>query len=319
MRILLIQRRALGDALYTSLIGKVIKREIPHAKVGFLTLKLMCKLTERFDFIDECFGYTGFWETLRRIRNFSPDVVLDYEATAKTYPLVLLSGARKRVAFYGKLRERFLYPIYTDILKKEDFGYTFWDRLKLLEPLNINYRRYINKFLPLEESYEEGDYFVFVPKGKVETKVISPEKVKEIKHKVEEELSIEVKVFVDPREETYTKELERVGVKPYRVDLGEFYEYVKKSRGVLSIEGFPQHLGLLLGKKVLIVVQSRLPWFKETFSRFFYYYPPLNCLGCSKNVCPKRTYECTYLLDVNEIVRKLKEKVLNINPPTVLR
>ena len=319
MRILLIQRRALGDALYTSLIGKVIKVEIPHAKVGLLTLKPMCKLTEKFDFIDECFIYTGFWKTMRRIRKFSPDVVLDYEATAKTYPLVFLSGARRRIAFYRKFRERFLYPIYTDLLKKENLGYTFWDRLKLLEPLKIDYRRYINKFLPLEESCKEEDYIVFVPKGKIKTKVISPEKVKEIKNKLEKELRLEVKVFVDPREENYTKELEKVGIKPYRVDLGEFYEYVKKSRGVLSIEGFLQHLGLLLGKRVLTIVQSRLPWFEGTFGRLFYYYPLLNCLGCSKNVCPKGTYECTYLLDTNEIVRQLKEKVLNINPPTVPR
>lgn len=319
MRVLLIQRRALGDALYTSLIGKVIKREIPQSKVGFLTLKPMCNLTRKFDFIDECFSYTGFLETLRKIRDFSPDVVLDYEATAKTYPLVFLSGARTRVAFYGKLRERFLYPIYTDILKKESTGYTFWDRLKLLEPLGINYRRYLNTFIPLEENLEEEDYIVFTPKGKIATKVISPDKVKEIKSKVESELGIEVKVFVDPGEGDYIEELEKRGIKPYRVSLGEFYEYMKKARGVLSIEGFPQHLGLLLGKRVLTIVQSRLPWFKETFGKLFYYYPPLSCLGCSKNTCPTGTYECVYRIDVDSVIKELKEKVLNLSPPAAPR
>ncbi|WP_461828557.1 glycosyltransferase family 9 protein [Aquifex sp.] len=319
MRVLLIQRRALGDALYTSLIGKVIKRELPRSRVGFLTLKPMCNLTRKFNFIDECFGYTDFWNILRKIRSFSPDVVLDYEATAKTYPLVFLSGAKKRVAFYGKLRERFLYPIYTHILKKESTGYTFWDRLKLLEPLGINYRRYLNTFIPLEENHEEENYIVFIPKGKIETKVISPERVKEIKDRIESELGVEVKVFVDPSEEAYIKELERRGVRPYRVSLGKFYEYTKKSKGVLSIEGFPQHLGLLLGKRVLTVVQSRLPWFKETFGRLFYYYPPLSCLGCNKNICPKGTYECVYRIDVGSIIEELKEKVLNPNPPAVQR
>ena len=38
MRFLLIQRRSLGDALYTALVGEVIKREIPDAVVDFLTL-----------------------------------------------------------------------------------------------------------------------------------------------------------------------------------------------------------------------------------------------------------------------------------------
>lgn len=310
MKVLMIQRRALGDALFTSLVGKVLKKEFENVKVGFLTLKPLCEILEKFDFIDECFGYEGFVSTLRRIRKFSPDVVLDYEATARTYLLVLLSGAEKRIAFYGKRREKYLYPIYTDIVKKEDFGYTFWDRLKLLSPLGINYRAYINTFIPLEVRNREDSYIVFVPKGKIRTKEISPSVVANIKKKVEEGLGIDVKVFVEPKEGEYINRLRREGVEPMSVSLKEFYEFVKNSKGVLCVEGFPQHLALLLGKRVLTIVQSMRPWFREDFGRLYYYYPELECVGCGRKSCPKGSYECSFRIDVNKVVELLGKYVV---------
>jgi len=311
LKILLIQRKALGDALYTSLIGKVLKEEIKGAEIGFLTLKPMCELSEKLDFIDKCFVYTNFWDSLRKIRDFSPEVVLDYEATFKTYPLVLLSGAKKRIAFFAKKREKYLYLIYTDRIKKEHFGYTFWDRLKLLEPLGIDYKKFLKTFIPLEESKSEENFIVFSPKGKIKTKEIRPEVVALIKERIENELNVEVKVFVEPKEVEYVELLKKNGIKPYTFGLKDFYEFVKKSKGVLTIEGFAQHLGLLLNKRVLTIIQSRYPWFEERFDRLFYYYPSLDCLGCGKNTCPKGSYECTYKIDAGEIVKLVGRFILN--------
>jgi len=301
MKILLIQRRALGDAIYTALVGKVIKTEIPEAKIYMLTLKPMCQILENYDFIYECIPFRSILNSIYKIRKRNIDIVFDYEATTKTYPIVLFSGASKRIAFYKKLRERFLYPIYTDILPYRNYGYTFWDRLELLKPLGINYEKYLYEKVFLENCEVSENYIVFVPKGKHKTKEISPEKVKEIKEFVERKYHTEIRIFVDPKETDYIKALDRAGVKFYTLDLKSLKEEICKSKGVISFEGFPYHLGFLLGKKTVVILQAFTEWFKHKFEEILYYRPPLECLGCRKKVCPKGTYECTYSIDTERL------------------
>ncbi len=97
MRFLLIQRRSLGDALYTALVGEVIKGEFPGAVVDFLTLPFAVDFFNAYRYIDRAIPDRGLFENLKQIAG-RYDVVLDYEATFRTYPLVLFSFAKERVA-----------------------------------------------------------------------------------------------------------------------------------------------------------------------------------------------------------------------------
>ncbi|HIC09118.1 MAG TPA: hypothetical protein EYO62_03605, partial [Aquificales bacterium] len=148
MKILLIQRRSLGDALYTAVVGEIIKKEIPNAVVDFLTLPFAVDFFNTYRFIDRTFPDKGLLGNLKAIIG-KYNVILDYEATFRTYPLVLFSLARERIAFYRKKREKYLYPIYNRLVEYKNLGFTFWDRLELLEPLGIDVCKYIsNRYLP---------------------------------------------------------------------------------------------------------------------------------------------------------------------------
>ena len=209
MKILLIQRRSLGDALYTAVVGEIIKKEIPNAVVDFLTLPFAVDFFNTYRFIDRAFPDKGLLGNLKAILG-KYNVILDYEATFRTYPLVLFSLARERIAFYRKKREKYLYPIYNRLVEYKNLGFTFWDRLKLLEPLGIDVDKYIfNRYLPKfflkeglnQNSYSEiyGNYIVFSPKGVIPTKEIKPYKVKEIVEKIKDSFGLNVVIAVEPR------------------------------------------------------------------------------------------------------------------------
>ncbi|WP_461832181.1 glycosyltransferase family 9 protein [Aquifex sp.] len=307
MKFLLIQRRALGDALYTSLVSDVLKKEFPDAKIYLLTLKPLCELIENLP-IDRCIAYKSLVDAVKRIRKIKPDVVLDYEATFKTYPLVILSGAKKRIAFYKKKREKLLYPIYTDLIDYIDYGFPFWDRLRLLKALEVDYERYIKRrYLPkvFPKGSKKEKYIVITPKGKLKGKTISPERVKVLFDKLTD--FYEVKVCVEQKEKEYTDRLKSLGIPVLNLNMREFKELLSRSKGLITVEAFPYHLALLLGIKSLVVLQSTGPFVKETFGLIRYYRLPLDCLECHKKVCPKGTYECTFTIGENKLIREALE------------
>jgi heptosyltransferase-2 len=217
MKFLLIQRRSLGDALFTATVAEVLKKEFPDAEVHLLTLPFAVDFFEKYLYLDKVFPYSGFFKTLRELRQRDYDVILDYEATFRTYPLVFFSKAKRKLAFYRNSREARLGFIYTDLVRAENFGFTFWDRLKLLKPLGVDYKKYIDRrFKPsfptrdlpnVELPFE--DYIVFSPKGLLRNKTISPEKVIEIASALERKLSKRVVISVEPREKGYIESLKR--------------------------------------------------------------------------------------------------------------
>ena len=226
MRFLLVQRRSLGDALYTALVGEVIKREFPGAVVDFLTLPFAVNFFNSYRYIDRAIPDRGILKNLKQISG-RYDVVLDYEATFRTYPLVLFSLAKKRVAFYRKKRERFLYPIYNRLVEYKNYNFTFWDRLLLLKPLGVDVEnKYIRqRFLPgfhLKGGIEPVDYrsllgkeyIVFTPKGVIPTKGIKPEKVAQIHRLLREKTGLSVVIAVEPKEKEGTEKVTKSFLRP---------------------------------------------------------------------------------------------------------
>lgn len=318
MKFLLIQRRSLGDALYTALVGEVIKREIPNAVVDFLTLPFAVDFFNSYRFIDRAFPDKGVLGNIKSIFG-KYDVILDYEATFRTYPLVLLSLAKERIAFYRKKRERFLYPIYNKLIPYEYLGFTFWDRLKLLEPLGVDVNKYISKrYLPTfsfknglnQTSYSTiyGNYIVFSPKGVIPTKEVKPNKVKEIVEKIKESFGLKTVIAVEPRERAYISQLKRLGLEVFSKSLIDFTFLLKEAKALISIESFPYHLALLLRVPSVVIVQGYDIWFKERFGLIEEYRPPLDCVPCwEKSYCPRGDFACTERIEVDAILEKLKK------------
>ncbi len=320
MKVLLVQRRSLGDALYTAILGEVLKKEL-NGEVHFLTLPFAVEFFSNYRYLDKVIPYGGFWKTLKTLREEKYDAVLDYEATFRTYPLVLLSGARRRIAFYRKPRERFLYPIYNTFVEYQNLGFTYWDRLKLLEPLGVRVEKYLN-YKPVWEFKEgvkpsaplpEGDYLVLSPKGVIPSKEIKPPLAVELARRLAERTGLKVIFSVAPDEVDYMEKIKTLSGGEFPIfsrPLTDFAFLLEGAKALVSIESFPYHLALLMNKPSVVIVQGLGLFFRETFGLIKEYRPPLECVPCGKAYeCKRGDFACTERIEVEKVV-KLTEEIL---------
>jgi ADP-heptose:LPS heptosyltransferase len=108
-RVLAIKFYGLGNiALLLPVLG-ALRRGLPDAEIGFLTIEGNRELLERTDVVDNVHGVRvdsygalvrSFWDVLREIRARHYDVVVDFEQFVKLSTIVaFLSGARERIGF----------------------------------------------------------------------------------------------------------------------------------------------------------------------------------------------------------------------------
>ena len=277
-----------------------------------------------YKFIDRAIPDRGFLGNLKSIFG-KYDAVLDYEATFRTYPVVLFSKAKYRVAFYRNSRERLLYPIYNRFVEYKNFGFTFWDRLKLLQPLGIDANKYIqSRFLPkfqlkkgvIKKDYRKlyGKYIVLTPKGVIPTKEIKPKLVKNLYEEIRKKFNLNVVIAVEPKEKSYIEELKGLGLEVFSKDLISFTHLLEGAKALISIESFPYHLALLFRVPSLVIVQGYDIWFKERFGLIEEYRPPLECVPCwQSRQCLRGDFACTERIEITSILEKVEKLLKRYN------
>lgn len=132
--ILLIQLRQLGDILLTTPCIREIKREMPNAKITFLSHSMGKLILEGNPYVDEYFCYdnkTSFLEELKimrtlRARNF--DLVIDFMNNPRSALYTRFTGCLERVAFQS--RRRMAYTATVPRAKESD--YIVREKFKLL-------------------------------------------------------------------------------------------------------------------------------------------------------------------------------------------
>jgi len=136
-KILVIQLRQMGDILLCTPALKALRTKFPGAQIAFLVdssfeplLKynpdLNLVLTRNPTELLEPF------RTINRIRQFAPDLVIDYLANPRTALLTLFSGAMTTLSYANK-RRAFLYKIKAP----SSGGYVAEEKLSLLKPLGV--------------------------------------------------------------------------------------------------------------------------------------------------------------------------------------
>ena len=327
-RILLIQRRALGDALFTALMAEVIKKELTkrglEVEVHLLTLPFSVDFFKTYKYLDNVFPYRGVLKTLQMLRKHSYDAILDYEATFRTYPVVALSKAPIRLAFLRKRKDLWLKRIgvYTSMVPFVSRGFTYWDRLELLKPLGVDINPYLktkpvwetatSPDLPehLAKNLKRNEYVIFCPKGKLQGKTIAPEKAAQLATGLVKRLNKPVVVAIEPGERKYISAFEeelskyRTGeVTVVSLPLREFSSLIFNSSGVVTVESFPYHLAMLMGKPSLVIVQAYDLWYRETFGLVKVYKVPLECSPCfDKRKCFRGDFACSREINTDEVL-----------------
>lgn len=130
--ILIIVYKGIGDVLLTTPLLRALKKGLPDSRLYFLTRRPSLKILRNNPRLSGVFCRED--KPLSAIRAAGIDISLDFMRSTSSGFYALFSGAKKRLAFAhptGRLFHNVL-PV-----KKENRGYTVFDRLELLEPLGI--------------------------------------------------------------------------------------------------------------------------------------------------------------------------------------
>lgn len=159
MKILVIQKKMMGDVLVSSIVFELLKKYYPNAELHYLIDKKHYQVIKNHRYIDKVIYFESFFSMLKRIRKGRYNVVIDIYAKMETAILSFLSGAEKRISFYKEYTALF----YTETVRrtrKEEFPLlttALEHRLRLLAPLNIKIEPIKPKIFISEE--EEKDAY----------------------------------------------------------------------------------------------------------------------------------------------------------------
>ncbi|MBU2572536.1 MAG: glycosyltransferase family 9 protein [Elusimicrobia bacterium] len=130
-RLLLIVFKGIGDVLLTTPLIRALKKRYPAAEIFFLTKKPSEKILINNPLVSGII--IRGQGALKRIRALKLDTIVDFMRSAPSGWYTRLSGAKRRIAFHYPLGFLF-YNIMPDYC---DRGYTVYNRLQLLEPLDV--------------------------------------------------------------------------------------------------------------------------------------------------------------------------------------
>lgn len=156
MKILIIQKKFMGDVLVTSAILPIIKKKYPNSEISFLLEEKHAQILKENPYVDHFlfFRKEGLMKTISDIKKMKFDIVIDFYSKPETGLIALLSGAKKRIGFYKKYTQFFYTsPVKRDkIVKSKNTTLAIEHRLLLLEPLGISFEEIFPKiFLSQEE------------------------------------------------------------------------------------------------------------------------------------------------------------------------
>ncbi|VXC12475.1 Glycosyltransferase [Flavobacterium sp. 9AF] len=144
MRILVIQKKKIGDVLTSTVILEAIKKQYPEYKIDYLIYENAQPVVINNPYIDELIvldektrkNTSLFFNFLKSIRQKKYDVVIDAYAKTNSILIAWFSGAKKTISYEKWYTKLFLT---TTTHRNEIEGRTtaLSDRLNLVEPLGI--------------------------------------------------------------------------------------------------------------------------------------------------------------------------------------
>ncbi|MGC8866738.1 MAG: glycosyltransferase family 9 protein [Elusimicrobiales bacterium] len=135
MNFLIIVYKGIGDVILTTPLVKAIKKNFPSSKVFFLTKKYSSTILKNNPYVDEIIVR----EEMRLIDLMSKgiDVSIDTMLSSSSAFFSLLSGAKKRVAFF----RNWGFLVYNCMIKSQWHGYNVIKRLEYLKVFGIDWRK----------------------------------------------------------------------------------------------------------------------------------------------------------------------------------
>lgn len=165
MKILVIQQKHIGDVLTSSILAEALSGKFPALELHYLVNSHTAPVLRNNPFIHRLVLFTPqeerskrrFLAFLRQIRREKYDIVIDAYGKWSSIFITWFSKAPVRISYY-KYYTWFFFTHTTPLLEapEHDAKLAIENRLKLLEPLSVDFHPYVPKLYLSEQEKEEG-------------------------------------------------------------------------------------------------------------------------------------------------------------------
>ena len=327
MKILLIRFSSIGDIVLTTPVIRCIKRQMDDdVELHVLTKDKFASLSHNNPYVDKTFELgNSLREVIKELKKEEYDYVVDLQKNGRSRRVCWALGCENHT--FHKLDFKKMLLTTFKINKLPDIHIV--DRyFEAVEPLGVkNDGRGLEFYISetnlmqepdIPEEFRNGFYAVVVG-GSYNTKVMPVEKVIEIIEKLDEPVIL----LGGPGDMQRAKVIaEMVGENVWNpvgmLNLEQSASIIKMSKAVLTSDTGMMHIAAALNKPMVSVWGNTVPEFG-----MYQYYPNnsknelhimevkgLRCRPCSKlgyKKCPKGHFKCMNLINVDEVVRRLKQ------------
>lgn len=283
MKILVIQKKRIGDVLVSTIIFEALREKFPKAELHYLVYPISLAVVQNNPFIDELIildnkTKKSVWKMIQflyKLRKQNYDVVVDAYGKPNSVIMGWFSGAKKTITFDKKYSEF----LYSDVIQRRESPITnatlaIEHRMQLLEPLGIDFENYQPKlFLNDSEINDAKKYLtsnginleipivMISAIGSKESKTYPLEYMAEILNEIaiknvqilmnyipfQKELALELYSFCKP--ETQSK----IFMNIYENDLRKFIAVTSQCKALIGNEGGATHMAKALNIPTFII------------------------------------------------------------------
>jgi heptosyltransferase-2 len=165
MKILVIQKKRIGDVLTSTIILEALKERYPNAELHYLIYENSYAVVKNNKFIDKIVvldeksrkGKLAFLAFLFKIRKEKYDIVIDAYGKPNSVILAWFSGAKKTISFEKSYSKLLLSDVINrNISSDSNASKAIEHRMALLKPLGIDFKLIAPKIFLSEEEINIG-------------------------------------------------------------------------------------------------------------------------------------------------------------------
>jgi heptosyltransferase-2 len=165
MKILVIQKKRIGDVLTSTIILEALKARFPDAELHYLVYENSYAVVKNNKFIDKIVvldeksrkGKLAFLAFLFKIRKEKYDIVIDAYGKPNSVILAWFSGAKKTISFEKSYSKLLLSDVVNrNISSESNASKAIEHRMALLKPLEIDFKILAPKIFLSEEEISIG-------------------------------------------------------------------------------------------------------------------------------------------------------------------
>ena len=331
MKILLIQLRRIGDVMMCTPAVRSVRKAYPDAVIHFLTESPSDQVLQYNPFINKIIKlqkdspFADKLKLISQLRKEKYDLVIDFHNNPSSGWFTFLSGAKKRVGKYHKLRK----ILYTHPVKTGKYFYTAYSKLSLLEETGIkplftkidffisNKERYFAKNFLKNLGIKENEKIITVsPVSRQPYKVWPAENFANICDYLIEKHGVKILFIYGPGEEHFIEDVKSMMnndtlplYPPF--SLAETRAVFEKAVMHIGNDNGPMHIAISSGIPTVAIFGKPMAarWTPpDSYINTGIEYDP----GCKKNCTyPECGLECLKLITTERVIDEIENIIKN--------